>query len=370
MQQIAKTMNGKISTLTVTCNRPTNYGAVLQTYGLNTALMNMGINARVLDYDPYYYYSSTLPIPLRLIRNAIRLPDHIQGKRVFGQFLKDFVPMSNRTYHNVAEIQADTPRADVYIAGSDQIWNCNNRANGRDDTFFLTFADGHAKKISYAASLAMPDIPEDQKERYHRLISSFDAVSVREPTSIRLLNNIGIPNVISVLDPVFLLQPSDWDIIAAKSAFVPHDKYVLVYGYNRQKNVYRYARALANKLEAKVYTIGTAIEDYTLNQDRYFWNASPTTFVKLIKNAEAVVTNSFHGMVFSIEYNKPFHFFTVKQTTNSRMLDLLNLLNLSDRHVIDNTILNNWIDYSNANESLAKLRSYSLDFLSKAVKGE
>lgn len=209
----------------------------------------------------------------------------------------------------------------------------------------------------------MPEIPDDQKDRYRRLISDFDAVSVREPSSVPMLEDLGISNVQSVIDPVFLLEKDDWSVIADASDFTPTEDYVLVYGYNRQKDVYAYARRLAKKLGVKVYTIGTAIEDYTLDQDRYFWNASPNTFVNLIRNAKAVVTNSFHGTVFSIVYNKPFHFFTVKQTTNSRMLDLLNSLALKDRHVTSGDLLSNHIDYSEPNQLLTKAKSCSLNFL-------
>ena len=85
---------------------------------------------------------------------------------------------------------------------------------------------------------------------------------------------------------MFLLERNDWDVIADASDFVPTEDYVLVYGYNRQKDVYAYARRLAKKLGVKVYTIGTAIEDYTLDQDRYFWNAPPNTFVNLVRNAK------------------------------------------------------------------------------------
>lgn len=122
----------------------------------------------------------------------------------------------------------------------------------------------------------MPEIPDDQKDRYRRLISDFDAVSVREPSSVPMLEDLGISNVQSVIDPVFLLEKDDWNVIADASDFTPTEDYVLVYGYNRQKDVYAYARRLAKKLGVKVYTIGTAIEDYTLDQDRYFWNASLT----------------------------------------------------------------------------------------------
>lgn len=359
-----------ITSFTVTCSRPMNYGAVLQTYGLNMTLTKLGIDAKVIDYDPDYYYKSSQPFPKRLIRNIVRYPDWRKGKKVFGKFLEDFVPMSDKTYHSLTEIEDDVPLADVYIAGSDQIWNCKNKVNGKDDTFFLTFAPESSRKISYAASISMPEIPTEQRSRYHNLISAFDAVSIREPSSIQLLNDIGIQNVVDVIDPALLLQQKDWDEIASKSSFVPKEDYVLIYGYNRQKDVYSYARKLAERLNVSIYTIGTAIEDYTLHQDRYFWNASPNTFVNLIKNAKAVVTNSFHGVVFSILYNKPFHFFTVKQTTNARMLDLLNSLNLSNRLVNESKILSNSIEYSVPNEILNVQREKSLRFLRTSLEIE
>lgn len=352
-----------VTSYTITCSRPTNYGAVLQTYGLNTALRKMGVDAKVLDYNPKYYYTSTRPLPIRMLRAIVRFPDLVKGRKVFGKFLEDYIPMSAKTYRTLAEIEADIPQSDVYICGSDQIWNCKNKLNGKDDAFFLSFAPAGARKVAYAASIAMPEIPDDQKDRYRRLISDFDAVSVREPSSVPMLEDLGISNVQSVIDPVFLLEKDDWNVIADASDFTPTEDYVLVYGYNRQKDVYAYARWLAKKLGVKVYTIGTAIEDYTLDQDRYFWNASPNTFVNLIRNAKAVVTNSFHGTVFSIVYNKPFHFFTVKQTTNSRMLDLLNSLALKDRHVTSGDLLSNHIDYSEPNQLLTKAKSCSLNFL-------
>ena len=352
---------------TITCSRPTNYGAVLQTYGLNTALRKMGVDAKVLDYNPKYYYTSTQPLPIRMVRAVVRFPDLTKGRKVFGKFLEDYVPMSAKTYRTLAEIEADVPQSDVYICGSDQIWNCKNKLNGKDDAFFLSFAPAGARKVAYAASIAMPEIPNNQKTRYRRLISDFDAVSVREPSSVPMLEDLGIDNVQSVIDPVFLLERNDWDVIADASDFVPTEDYVLVYGYNRQKDVYAYARRLAKKLGVKVYTIGTAIEDYTLDQDRYFWNASPNTFVNLVRNAKAVVTNSFHGTVFSIVYNKPFHFFTVKQTTNSRMLDLLDSLTLKNRHVVGEELLSNDIDYDRPNQLLAEAKKRSLGFLQTNV---
>ena len=139
-------MTQAITSYTITCSRPANYGAVLQTYGLNTALRNMGIDARVLDYNPDYYWKSSQPLPIRLIRNIVRTPDLSKGRKVFGRFLERYIPMSSKMYKNFDDIKADVPAADVYICGSDQIWNCKNKENGKDDAFFLSFAPQGAKK--------------------------------------------------------------------------------------------------------------------------------------------------------------------------------------------------------------------------------
>lgn len=275
--------------------------------------------------------------------------------------------MSSTTYTSLSQIEKDVPQADIYIAGSDQIWNCRNLHNGKDDAYFLTFAPQDSIRFSYAASLAMPQIPEEQIPRYRRLIADLDSVSVREHSGVELLATIGITKVTQVIDPTYLLSPTQWDEIADQNSTGTTTDYVLVYGYKQQKNVYAYARRLANQLGAKVYTINTSIEDFFLDTDKYFWNASPNAFVNLVKNARAVVTNSFHGMAFSIIYNIPFHFFTMDNGTDSRMLDALKEFRLTDRRLTDDTLLLNSMDYQQTNDIISHQRQASLDFLHTAV---
>lgn len=330
--------------------------------------MQLGISARVLDYNPSYYRKSRFKQPKKLFRDIFRIPEMIKGKKVFGHFLDKYVPMSESTYTNEHAIIQNLPKADAYLAGSDQIWNCRSLPNGLDDTFFLTFAPKTTKKIAYAASLAMPSIPDDQKERYYRNISNFDAISVREASGVDLLKELGISNVQNTIDPVFLLDQSEWDILAKDAPEQPQERYVLVYGYQQQKDVFQYAKKLGDSLGAKVYNINTNLEDYWLRTDHYFWNASPNEFVNLIKHAEAVVTNSFHGTAFSILYNKPFHFFTVNNTTNSRILDLLAALRLDNRHVGDAKLLRNEVDYTVANAEVERRRQSSLNFLKHSLE--
>ncbi|MDO5975340.1 polysaccharide pyruvyl transferase family protein [Flavivirga jejuensis] len=357
----------KQKSFTITCHRPLNYGAVLQTYALNTKLRELGLDARVIDYNPPYYTKSNRSLFIRIIREVFRLPDWIYGKWRFGKFISKHIPLSEDQYKNLNDLKRKVPKADYYFAGSDQIWNCEELLNGKDDSFFLTFAPKESKKISYAASLAMPKVPYNQVDRYRELINDFDAVSIREKDGLKVLKDLGIKNVINVLDPVFLLDNDGWNYIVSQSNFTPKEKYILVYGFKRQKNLYEYARKLGQKLNVKVYAINTNIEDYFLDIDKYFWNASPEAFVKLIKNSEAVVTNSFHGLSFSIIFNKPFHLFSRKGKANSRMLNLLSDLNLSDRVINSEELVSNEVNFSEANEFISSRRNFSIEFIKNNI---
>ncbi len=353
---------------TITCHRPLNYGAVLQAYALNTKLIEIGLDAKVIDYNPDYYTKSNKSWALRALRNVLRAPDWIYGRMKFGDFVTKHIPLSERKYRDLSELKNSTPEAEIYFAGSDQIWNCEELFNGKDDAFFLTFAPENARKISYAASLAMPQIPDNQIERYRKLIGDFDAVSIREKDGVDLIQSIGIKGVVNVLDPVFLLESERWDDLSKQSKFEPKEKYILVYGFKRQKNLYSYARKLAKTHGVKVYSINTNIEDYFLDVDKYFWNASPETFVKLVKNAFSVVTNSFHGLSFSVIYNTPFHFFARSGKGNSRMTNLLSDLNLSDRMIQSESLISNEINYKEANDFITSKRKESIDFIKQNIK--
>lgn len=350
--------------ITVTCNSAINYGAILQTYGLYCALKKMS-NVEVLNYAPGYYEEQRNHNSL--VKKIIQIPNRLKGKFIFNKFEKKYIKLTATKYRNNAQLLQNPPFADVYIAGSDQIWNCNNLINGEDDTFFLNFVPEGAIRASYAASIAMNTIPERQKQRYRELLSKFEYISVREPSSIELLNSIGIDNVFSNIDPVFLLEKEEWDNFALQSPINLREKYVLVYGYAHDSKVFSYAKKLAKQLHVKVYSIGTSYLYYCLSQDKYFWCVSPNSFVDLIKNAEAVITNSFHGTAFSLIFNVPLHFFTVSQNTNARMLDLLNLVGMSERRVLNGQMLTNNVNFDLCNRKIKEQRSKAIDYLQNVV---
>lgn len=357
-------VNTSLSSYTVTCHRPINYGAVLQAYALNTKLCSYGVNAKVLDYHPSYYYHKNI------FKYLLRLPDVILGRKRFNKFISSHIPVSESMYKNIDDIKKNTPVADIYITGSDQVWNCNNYKNGKDDTFFLAFAPEGTKKISYAASLAMEKVPSEEKDRYAGHLSTFSSISVREPSGANILRDIGVKNVNVVLDPVYLLDRNDWDKIADLSDFNPNEKYVLAYWLERGTGIHEYARKLADRLGVKFYSINTAIEGYICGSDKYFWCASPNTFVNLIRNAEAVVTDSFHGVSFSLIYNKPFHLFLRQKKTkgtNSRMEDLLSEIKLTDRIVSYPELLPDQVDFSVSNQTFLEKKALSEAYIKSFI---
>lgn len=358
--------------LTLTSHSAFNYGAVLQTYALYTYLTNLGYNGKIIDYHAEYFNRGKTNNKFKkIIRKIIRIPDNLKGRDTFGGFIKNNINLTERV-ENIEDLKSKLPKSKLYIVGSDQVWNCGKNECGNDDAFFLTFTNG--KKISYAASIAMDQIDNKNAKRFQENLKDFFAISVRETTAVKLLGQIGIKDVKQCIDPVFLLEEEQWLNLIKKSRLarkLKNEKYILVYGFLRQKNIYDYAHKLASKKGCKVYTVNTLLEDYFIKKDKYFWNVSPEDFLALIYYANEIVTNSFHGVSFSIIFEKSFHLFDKKGNSNSRMNDLINMIELKNRKVIDeDKLITEKIDFFNTKKILNTFIQNSKDFLNRALEGE
>lgn len=310
--------------LTITCHRPYNYGAVLQAYALQHYLQSRSIDTAIIDYLPSYQRKKEeFGFLKRIIWSIYRAPDFIIGQRVFGRFIKDNLKLTKR-YSSLEELKADPPEAEGIIAGSDQIWNYNIH---KDGTYYLTFAPSGCFKSSYAASIAQDYIPENLEPIYKERLQGFKKLAVREKTAEKILKNLGIDNVTTVVDPVFLLSDREW-INKISDKGYKKSGYVLMYAFNCTSEIADYARALAKEKNLKLYIINTMINDYRFKCDRHYWNCSPNRFISLFKNATFVVTNSFHGLSFSIIFKKQVYVFSKRTGGNSRIIDLMNDLEL------------------------------------------
>lgn len=360
-------MNIKI----VTCHYAYNYGAVLQTYALCKFLNDCGNNAKVINYRPWYYKGSTkTKNKLKLLlRKVIRIPDNYKSEKVFYGFLKKYVPLTAE-YKNYKEVEKSESEADLFIAGSDQIWNFN-LPNGKDGVFYLDFVK-KGRKSSYAASLGMDSLTNEQIVTLKDKLKRFDYVSLREKSARYIFEAAGLQNIQVVSDPVYLLSRYEWNSISKKPDNMPSGKYILVYAFNRQKEIFDFGKKMAKKYGFKVLSVNTFWEDILNKTDHYFWNCMPEEFLYLVSHAECVVTNSFHGLSFSMIFNKPVILFEKDDKGNSRMNDLIDVLDayeVKDKTVKEQVAIPK-IDFDVINKNIDSYRARSIQYLDLLTEGD
>lgn len=309
---------------TITCQNAYNHGARLQCYALAYWLKKQGHIVEVIDYRPRYMQSPPLLYwpGFSLKRWAkvflylpARVRDRIHGF-FFNRFSKKHIPLTKKIYRSIDDLRKDPPIADMYIAGSDQIWN-TSLPNGTDPAFFLDFGPKSIRRESFAASFAVTSIEDSKKEIVKSLLRNFDKITIREQSALPLLSELGFHGYFQE-DPVFLLSSSEWDSIADGTG--KGEKYVLVYDFYLGEDIKREAIRISRENKLKIYSICNKRLDYA---DRNFSISGPATFVSLIKYASFVISNSFHGTVFAIIYNVPFLVLDRPDGLNIRMHDLL-----------------------------------------------
>lgn len=325
---------------TITCYDVDNYGATLQAYALCQYINNEGIECQVIDYHPTYHRKSICSIsnrkynkiwlrPLYLLyKIPIRFYKRTQLKKRryrFELFRRNHIPSTKR-YYGYENLLINPPEADIYIAGSDQIWN-TTFPNGTDPAFYLDFGNPK-KRLSYAASFAVKFIEQHKQAFLKNHLRKFDSISVREKSALKILEDLGY-NGINVVDPVFLLDSSQWDQVAS-NLIDEAKEYVLVYDFFYQKNICDIAKFLAKISGKKIYSISPHKLKYA---DKHFYNYGPDVFISLIRNAYIVISNSFHGTAFSLIYKKDFIFVNRPDSLNERMQNLLDNYGLQSRLV-------------------------------------
>lgn len=316
-----------------------NYGASLQAYALQQYLMNLGHEVEIINYQPDYLtrkYNYKWVNPesklskCALTRAAYRVMKYLQRqttfgrKRIFDTFNHQLLKETPVKYTSYEALCAQSPQADFYIVGSDQIWNVFYET-GRDPAFFLEFVK-QGYKASYAASFSYLDIDAENKARIKKSLDTFDAVAVREFHGLDILKSMGVEGT-WVLDPVFLLTIDQWKQLMVPE--VPKENYLLIYDFEGNKELKQFAKEYALRNNLKIYAIA---DTYPLMYaDKNFMKAGPKEFVSMIYHCKAFISNSFHGTAFSIMFNKPvFVFNRHRHKVNSRMESLMTLFDLKN----------------------------------------
>ncbi len=319
---------------TITCHDVYNAGASLQAYALQTYLKSLGHDVKIIDYKPDYLSkhfrldivgNSRYDKPL--VREAYllaKLPGRLRmrpKKKTFDSFTAKHLDLTRR-YASNDELKAEPPQAEVFFAGSDQIWN-PLFPNGKDPAFYLDFVQ-HGICASYAASFAVDEFPEELRDVTARYLSRFDHVAVRERSGLSVLKSLGVQHAAAVLDPVFLLERAQWEALAEKPEHC--DKpYLLVYDFDNSPSVRTLAERVAAERGLSIYSIFEL--PYA---ERCFPFCGPETFLGLMQNAAFVLSNSFHATAFSVIFEKDFAVVERTEKINTRMRDFTAMLGLSD----------------------------------------
>lgn len=361
---------------TITCHDVYNHGASLQAYALMKYLQMQGHDVKIIDYKPDYlsnhYKLTVVSNPkwdrpfFKQLYLLLKLPGRIlslKRKKQFDLFRDTYLKITTQRYTSNEELKQNPPKADLFIAGSDQIWN-TLFPNGKDAAFYLDFASAGSRKISYAASFATDRIYNNKESFVKNKIGRLDAVSVRESSALNLLNQLSIKKGVQVVDPVFLLEISHW------KSLIPighNEKFILVYDFEENPLIKKVAQEIAQKQNCKIYTISPSKSSYAHCSYHY---SGPLEFLELVSKAEMVISNSFHGTAFAIIFKRDFLVVNRSEGINARMQNLLNSLGIGERLIDENydfrEIVKS-INYTKVDSLLSPLIEFSKLYLDQNI---
>jgi len=302
-----------------------NYGAMLQAYALCKFLNDSNIKTEIINYTPYFimrhynfFIKDLFVNPRRAIVVLIYGIVRNRQFKNFKKFRSEYIPVSSIKYRNSSDLKRH--KYDTLITGSDQIWNPD--ITGFDHNYLASFdANKDVKKIAYSSSFGLSEIPIEWQKSIKQELRKFTKIMLREKSSCEIVSNL-TPNVpvSTVLDPVFLLNARFWRTVAKKQ-FTPSKKYLLVYALEERSDIQKNALSLAREFDLMIVAIHPFAKrvdfaDLTIN------SCGPLEFISLVDSAEYVVTNSFHGVAYSIIFDKKLCCIPHK-VTGVRMLDLL-----------------------------------------------
>ena len=374
-------------------NSNDNYGQVLQCYALQRYLRNLGHSPFLIKYDhaldvckyannanlnnnrPFFHIlkSKIKHIAKTIVTKIIVTKTNNNFElRNFDLFRENNIQSTPNVYSSLEELQQNPPEADMYIAGSDQIWNVNP-IQWRHTAFFLNFGSNGIKKISYAASIARKDYPHEWLPTLASELKRFDNVSVREIESIGICQQCGITASL-VIDPTLLIP---------KDAYTP-----FLSKAKRIKQLYLYIINISTADELRIEEImdakgdlgiKTTVSSGYLPASKFIPNmeyedSTVEQWITNIATSQYVITSSFHGVMFCILFHTPFLFIPLRghfSSGNNRVSSILSQLGLSERYLNENDNigmkLHRPINWEWVDENLEILRKVSTEWLKNAI---
>lgn len=372
-----------------------NYGAVLQAYALNRVLRYQGHEVKTITYDAHHYgFISKVKFAFRfhnkieIFRHVIKLMkkfffraslrQNMNSKKAdaFAIFKEKYIPHTKEVYDdsNLTTINAIF---DAFVCGSDMVWHLG--CADISTAYWLKFAASSKKRVSYAASMSQKTIDSIQQKQIQETLPTFDAVSVRESSSVDLLNRcLEKPmNIDWVLDPVFLLTAEDWQNTFLLKGF--SCDYICVYLLSPSSKTVReineYSRVIGKRVRL-IPTDGLNSANCPAEWD-CMMDEAPVHFINTLMGASVVITDSYHGFVFSLIFNREvfsvLRFSSSSEHDNSRIESLMKMLPvqscvLSNNFSHKELLIAKPLDYKKINSVLALWRKNSLQFLRESLE--
>lgn len=373
-----------------------NYGTVLQAFATQQILFRLGYDNECINYykpkslKVFFSYFHTLFIPFVLKIKIQSIKKRIMAKRIPVDLQKEFLVRQNmfslfeknnfiktKPINSYKQLQMIAKDYSALLVGSDQIWHPLNLGS---HFYTLEWGTKYQHRIAYAPSFGVSNIPTIQKKGTIRYLNDFSFLSCREQAGVDIIKFMTGKEASLVLDPTLLHSAEDWDIMLHHPQKIINEPYIFTYFLGNNPDQRDFVNRLKKETGIKIVFLPHL--DEIISSDMNFgdfqlFNIGPSEFFSLIKNANYVCTDSFHGTVFSILNKKKFVTFNRykegKGSTNSRIKSLFNILKLNSQHFSSNDsvekLIKTNIDYNSVNNYLAEYRKQSIQYLNTALKG-
>lgn len=332
----------------ITLHQVDNYGTQLQAYATQEKLKQYFDNVVLIDYRRPDTYGKGLVDSFAKgnpVKALAFLPTYLLWKKVFDGFRNEYLNLTEKTYLSESDFKNFNDFADVYVSGSDQVWN-SEWNKGVIPCFYLDFAPDGKPKYAYASSFGRSHLDENEVNQSKKYIDRFDMISVREQSGVDILNHqYGYHNAVQIVDPTLAMPASFWRSIATKPR-VKGD-YILIYNLNRSKEFDGYADELSCRTGLPIYRFCTRV-DQVFRNGKSLVVPEILDFVSLVDNAKYVLTDSFHATAFSMNMGtEPICTYPVQYS--GRLSEFLKLVDSEQRHVDgygDFDVINRHVDFA------------------------
>lgn len=364
----------------ITRHAPANYGSLLQSIATQKVLEKVGVENKIIDYIPKE--ETGVRIAFTQLKgkkswncNPLKKMAYILGRELENLIMYHKFERMRKKYLNMTEhfsteqelVGFAAESNSIFMTGSDQVWGPVS-TGVYDPVYFLEFVSEEKKKIAFASSFGKASFSETDIRKYKKMLSRYSNIAVRENSAVEMLYDMGI-EARQVLDPTLLVTSEKWEeYISDKD--IPKEEYVLVYQIHNNPELDRYAIKFAEKVGLPLRRVSPLLHQVRRG-GKFIYLPDIGQFLALIKNANYMVTDSFHGTAFAVNFNTQFVEVLPNTGTASRNQSILKLLGLENRIVKDNNdfcFISQMIDYTIVNQRLIEERNRTMSVLKQILE--